>query len=78
MCKHVPTPPFACLCVIFPAATNAGLKRPVYLQSTWLRSRAAPKYPIRYQYVVDLIEELTLCKYHARPHWVRLCPFTPV
>eukprot|EP00878_Enallax_costatus_P001016 GHUV01001150.1.p1 GENE.GHUV01001150.1~~GHUV01001150.1.p1 ORF type:complete len:631 (+),score=62.78 GHUV01001150.1:321-2213(+) len=50
-------------------ATNSGLKRPVYLQSTWIRSRAVPNYPIRYQFVPDLIEQLTLCKYNARPHW---------
>ncbi len=43
-------------------ATNAGLKRPVFLQSTWLRSRAVPNYPIRYQFVIDLLEQLTLCK----------------
>lgn len=43
-------------------STNAGLKRPVFLQSTWIRSRAVPNYPIRYQYVPDLIEQLTLCK----------------
>lgn len=43
-------------------ATNTGLKRPVYVQSTWLRSRDALGWPIRYQYVLDLIEELTLCK----------------
>eukprot|EP00878_Enallax_costatus_P039822 GHUV01045739.1.p1 GENE.GHUV01045739.1~~GHUV01045739.1.p1 ORF type:complete len:480 (+),score=92.29 GHUV01045739.1:93-1532(+) len=50
-------------------ATNAGMKRPVFLQSTWLRSRAVPTYPMRYQFVVDLLEQLTLCKYKARPHW---------
>ena len=43
-------------------ATTSGLKRPVFLQSTWLRSRATPKSPIRYQFVQDLIEQLTLCK----------------
>jgi hypothetical protein len=24
----------------------------------------------RYQFVLDLVEELTLCKYKGRPHWV--------
>jgi hypothetical protein len=97
-----------------------GLKRPVYLQSTWLRStevrargtgragqgrrlpwrcprvaataaaplgppahsipRLAPphprsphpqawQYPLRYGYVPELIEMMTLCKYDARPHF---------
>ncbi|WIA23842.1 hypothetical protein OEZ85_013501 [Tetradesmus obliquus] len=50
-------------------ATNAGMQRPVFLQSTWLRSRDVLNRPSRYQYVADLIEELTLCKYNARPHW---------
>jgi hypothetical protein len=40
----------------------ADLKSPVFVQSTWLRSRMAPEAPIRYQFVLDLIEELTLCK----------------
>jgi len=50
-------------------STMHGIKRPVYLQSTWLRSRKAFDYPIKYQFVMDLIEEMTLCKYNARPHW---------
>jgi hypothetical protein len=24
---------------------------------------------MRFQFVVDLIEEITLCKYKGRPHW---------
>jgi hypothetical protein len=44
-----------------------GLKRPVYLQSTWLRSTQAWQYPMRYGYVPELIELMTLCKYNARP-----------
>lgn len=43
-------------------ATPSGLKRPVYVQSTWLRSRQEPHYDMRYQYIVDLVEEVTLCK----------------
>jgi hypothetical protein len=46
------------------------MERPVFLQSTWLRSRGTPNFPMRYQFVVDLLEQLTLCKYKARPHWV--------
>jgi hypothetical protein len=46
------------------------MQRPVFLQSTWLRSRGTPNYPMRYQFVIDLLEQLTLCKYKARPHWV--------
>lgn len=43
-------------------ATMSGMKRPVFLQSTWLRSRATPDYPIRYQFIIDTLEQLTLCK----------------
>lgn len=50
-------------------ATPAGIARPVYVQSTWMRSRAEPHYSMRFQFVVDLVEELTLCKYKGRPHW---------
>jgi hypothetical protein len=41
---------------------TTGLKRPVYLQSTWLRSTEAWQYPLRYGYVPELIELMTLCK----------------
>lgn len=41
---------------------TAGLKRPVYLQSTWLRNTDVWQYPLRYGYVPELIELMTLCK----------------
>ncbi|WIA09638.1 hypothetical protein OEZ85_009026 [Tetradesmus obliquus] len=50
-------------------ATTSGMSRPVYVQSTWMRSRLAPEYSMRYQFVLDLVEEVTLCKYKGRPHW---------
>jgi hypothetical protein len=35
--------------------------RPVYVQSTWLKSRAVMhKYPMRYGFVTDLLEEVSL------------------
>lgn len=46
-----------------------GMKRPVYTQSTWLRSRGSTDAPMRYGWVTDLLEEVTLCKYGGRPHW---------
>ena len=39
-----------------------GLKRPVYVQSTWMRSRSSFQFPIKHGHVLDLIEEMTLCK----------------
>lgn len=38
------------------------MKRPVYVQSTWLRSRSASKMPMRFSWITDLLEEVTLCK----------------
>lgn len=42
--------------------TTYGMKRPVYLQSTWLKSRGVEDYPIRYGFYQDLVELVTLCK----------------
>jgi hypothetical protein len=39
-----------------------GMKRPVYTQSTWLRSRGQNDAPMRFGWVTDLLEEITLCK----------------
>lgn len=50
-------------------ATMSGMKRPVFVQSTWLKSRAAPQFAQRYGHVLDLLELVTLCKYKGRPHW---------
>jgi hypothetical protein len=38
------------------------MKRPVYVQSTWLRSRGALNTPMRFGWVTDLLEHVTLCK----------------
>jgi hypothetical protein len=46
-------------------STAQGMSRPVYLQSTWMRSRRGALEtgaPIWHQYVADLVEEMTLCK----------------
>ncbi|WIA41247.1 hypothetical protein OEZ86_004858 [Tetradesmus obliquus] len=46
------------------------MKRPVYVQSTWLKSRAVmDRFPMRYGFITDLLEEVSLCKYKGRPHW---------
>ena len=41
---------------------QSGLKRPAYVQSTWMRSRESFAFPIKHGHVLDLIEEMTLCK----------------
>eukprot|EP00882_Tetradesmus_deserticola_P033566 GHRQ01038358.1.p1 GENE.GHRQ01038358.1~~GHRQ01038358.1.p1 ORF type:complete len:104 (-),score=29.90 GHRQ01038358.1:184-495(-) len=39
------------------------MKRPVYIQSTWLKSRdSMGSFPMRYGFVTDLLEEVSLCK----------------
>jgi hypothetical protein len=39
------------------------MKRPVYVQSTWLKNRAVmDKFPMRYGFITDLLEEVSLCK----------------
>lgn len=38
------------------------MRRPVYVQSTWLRSTRTSDAPVKFGWVADLIEELTLCK----------------
>jgi hypothetical protein len=39
------------------------MKRAVYVQSTWLKSRAVmDKFPMRYGFITDLLEEVSLCK----------------
>ena len=39
------------------------MTRPVYVQSTWLRSRSRGNdAPAKFGWVADHIEELTLCK----------------
>ncbi|KAI8475634.1 MAG: hypothetical protein J3K34DRAFT_517253 [Monoraphidium minutum] len=54
-----------------------GMRRPVYVQSTWLRSKAAPGgAPLKYGWIADLVEEMTLCKYGGRPHWGQNHPRT--
>jgi hypothetical protein len=38
------------------------MTRPVYVQSTWVRSVEFWEYPMRYGYTTELIELMTLCK----------------
>lgn len=38
------------------------LKQPVYVQLSFMKSKAAPQVPIKYSHVLDTIEQLSLCK----------------
>lgn len=43
-------------------ATTSNMRSPVFVHSSWARSRRQIDTPNRHQHVLDLIEELTLCK----------------
>eukprot|EP00878_Enallax_costatus_P027539 GHUV01029665.1.p1 GENE.GHUV01029665.1~~GHUV01029665.1.p1 ORF type:complete len:405 (+),score=109.11 GHUV01029665.1:2150-3364(+) len=50
-------------------AVTSGTKMPVYVELTYARSRKITGAPAKYQFVMDLMEQITLCKYKGRPHW---------
>ena len=41
---------------------GAGLARPVMVQQSYMRSRTSGLAPIKYSWVLDAVEQLTLCK----------------
>lgn len=47
---------------------GAGLQQPVYVQQQMLASKATPGVPSRYEWVQEVYEQLTLCKYNGQPH----------
>jgi hypothetical protein len=47
---------------------GAGIKNPVYVQQQMLASKATPGVPSRYEWVQEVYEQLTLCKYNGQPH----------
>lgn len=47
---------------------GAGIKQPVYVQQQMLASKATPGVPSRYEWVQEVYEQLTLCKYNGQPH----------
>lgn len=49
--------------------TTSGMRMPVFVELTWIKSRKLPEAPGKYSFVQDIIEQLTLCKYRGRPHW---------
>jgi hypothetical protein len=52
------THPAIALCT---ATLGQNRTRPVYVQSTWLKSRTVmDKFPMRYGFVTDLLEEISL------------------
>lgn len=57
---HTPTTPH--IRPVPPHKHAQGMTRPVYIQSTWLRSTEMWEYPMRYGYTTDLIELMSICK----------------
>jgi hypothetical protein len=47
---------------------GSGLQQPVYVQQQMLASKATPGVPSRYEWVQEVYEQLTLCKYNGQPH----------
>lgn len=38
------------------------MRNPIYVELTYLKSRKAHGVPGKYQFVMDIMEQLTLCK----------------
>lgn len=43
-------------------AVTSGMKQPVYVELTYTKSRKITHAPAKYQFVMDLMEQITLCK----------------
>jgi hypothetical protein len=43
-------------------AVTSGMKNPVYVELTYVKSRKLAGVPAKYAYVQDLMELITLCK----------------
>lgn len=44
------------------SSITSGMKSPVYLEVTFIKTRKLTDVPAKYQYYMDAIEQLTLCK----------------
>jgi hypothetical protein len=43
-------------------AVTSGMRNPIYVELTYMKSRKVPGTPGKYQFVQDLLEQMTLCK----------------
>lgn len=69
-------PLFACRCMPFGgyvfvrfgssnndfSSVTSGMKSPVYVELTYAKSRKVKHAPAKYQFVQDIMEQMTLCK----------------
>lgn len=52
-----------------PSLTSRSACASITTQEITLRSKSAAGTPAKYEWVQEAMEQLTLCKYKARPHW---------
>ncbi|KAG0620399.1 hypothetical protein M758_4G213200 [Ceratodon purpureus] len=50
-------------------STNTGTEDVVFVQWTLMTSAMTPRIPGKHASISETIEQLSLCKYKARPHW---------
>lgn len=43
-------------------SVTSGMRNPIYVELTYLKSRKLPGVPGKYQFVQDIMEQLTVCK----------------
>jgi len=48
---------------------NSKMKSPAHVQMSFMKSKNDPAVPGKYAWVLEAIEQLTVCKYQGRPHW---------
>ncbi|KAF8062634.1 GULLO2 [Scenedesmus sp. PABB004] len=55
---------------------TSGMTAPVHVQMSFMKSMANPLQPNKHGWVLEAIEQLTLCKYKGKPHWGKNKPRT--
>jgi hypothetical protein len=43
-------------------SVTSGMRNPIYVELTYMKSRKLPGVPAKYQFVQDIMEQLTVCK----------------
>lgn len=43
-------------------AVTSGMRNPIYVELTYMKSRKLHGVPAKYQWVQDIMEQLTVCK----------------
>uniref|UniRef100_A0A383W8D4 Uncharacterized protein n=1 Tax=Tetradesmus obliquus TaxID=3088 RepID=A0A383W8D4_TETOB len=48
---------------------TSNMTAPVHVQTSFMKSIINPLQPSKFGWILEVIEQLTLCKYKAKPHW---------